>query len=331
MCGSVDNTFAHIVEQGGKCFGLSEDKDTKSNTFANELKNADTGNVDGIQLNFVGGAAPCVAKPTEQYKLTVNLYCNDTYSTPHFVSGNNDLCDIQLSYESKQGCAVFSMSKFISFLKEYYYLWGAILIVLGIFLAFFGNKFVTVVIYVVAMIAIFLVLTGLFFELFLSKVGKVWVQWLIVAIILILANVAAFFLAKYRKFGIAALSAWGGVIVGFVITNTFFITSAAAYWCIVVGLGVVFGIVAFFAEKHVIIFVTSFVGAYALIRGISLYAGGFPNEIELHNEIEAGAVDWSSFNKGFYGYLAGIVILTVLSLYFQVKHNTRQDNNKWGA
>lgn len=222
------------------------------------------------------------------------------------------------------------MSKFFTFLQKYYYLWGAALIIIGIFLAFFGNKFVQVVIYVVAMVAIFLVLTGLFFEWFLSDVGAVWAQWLIVAIILILANVAAFFLAKYKKFGIAVLSAWGGVMLGFVITNTFFITSAALYWCVVVGLGVIFGIVAFFTEKHVIIFVTSFVGSYALIRGISLYAGGFPNEIELHNEIESGAVDWSSFNKGFYGYLAGIVILTVLSLYFQVKHNTRKENI-WGA
>ena len=63
-------------------------------------------------------------------------------------------------------------------------------------------------------------------------------------------------------------------------------------------------------------------GAYAIIRGISLYAGGFPNESELHQQIESGAIDWSTFNKAFYGYLAGIVVLTVLSFYFQVKHRT---------
>lgn len=100
-------------------------------------------------------------------------------------------------------------------------------------------------------------------------------------------------------------------MLGFVITNTFVIGSAVWYWIIIVVLALVFAVLAFFTEKHVIMFVTSFVGSYSLIRGISLYAGGFPNEVELHNEIESGAVDWDSFNKGFYGYLAGIVVLTV--------------------
>ena len=111
-------------------------------------------------------------------------------------------------------------------------------------------------------------------------------------------------------------------MVGFVITSTFVIGSGAWYWCIIVGCAILLGITAFYTEKKVIMFVTSFVGAYAIIRGISLYAGGFPNEIELHQEIQAGAVDWKSFDKGFYGYLVGIIILTVLSGYYQIKHDT---------
>jgi hypothetical protein len=191
-------------------------------------------------------------------------------------------------------------------------------------LAFFGNKFVNVVIFIVAMIAVFVIGNMIFFELFLSKVGKVWAQWLVVALIGVLGIVAGWLLQRYRKIGVSVLAAWGGVMLGFVITNTFVIGSAVAYWLIIVGMAIVFAIVAFFTEKGVIIFITSFVGSYSLIRGISLYAGGFPNEIELHNEIESGAIDWSSFNKGFYGYLAGILILTVLSLYFQIKHNTNK-------
>jgi len=68
-------------------------------------------------------------------------------------------------------------------------------------------------------------------------------------------------------------------------------------------------------------FITSFAGSYFIIRGISLYAGGFPNEVDLSNDISSGGVDWNSFNKAFYGYLAGIVVLTGLSFYFQVKHD----------
>ena len=58
-----------------------------------------------------------------------------------------------------------------------------------------------------------------------------------------------------------------------------------------------------------------------IIRGIAMYAGGYPNETELHAMAKDGFIDWSTFPKAFYGYLAGIVILSVLSGIFQWKHN----------
>lgn len=60
------------------------------------------------------------------------------------------------------------------------------------------------------------------------------------------------------------------------------------------------------------------------IRGISLYAGGFPNEVDLSQGIHEGNMDWNGLNKSFYGYLAGIVVMTGLTFYFQVKHDTNK-------
>jgi len=127
-------------------------------------------------------------------------------------------------------------------------------------------------------------------------------------------------LVKFRKWGISILAGWGGVMVGFLITSTFIITKEAAYWAVIIGCAAAFALTAFFVETAVIMFVTSFAGSYFLIRGISLYAGGFPNEIEIHKEFEAGAVTWSTFDKAFYGYMVGIVVLTGLSLYYQFRH-----------
>ena len=77
---------------------MNEDTST---SFATELKDSETGNVNGLSLNFIGGAAPCVSNPTKQYKLTVNLYCNEDYQTAHFKSDNDDSCEVVLDYESK--------------------------------------------------------------------------------------------------------------------------------------------------------------------------------------------------------------------------------------
>ena len=84
------------------------------------------------------------------------------------VSGDD--CDIVLQYNSKQGCPVFALDKFWTFMKKYNGLWGVMLIVLGLFLAFFGNKFVNAVIYIMATLAAFFAGSMLFFQLFMKNV-----------------------------------------------------------------------------------------------------------------------------------------------------------------
>jgi len=79
------------------------------------------------------------------------------------TSVGGDSCAMELNYKSKNGCPVFSMNKFFRFMQKYYYLWGAMLIILGIFLAFFGNKFVNVVIYIMGACAVFFIVAALFF------------------------------------------------------------------------------------------------------------------------------------------------------------------------
>ena len=66
----------------------------------------------------------------------------------------------------------------------------------------------------------------------------------------------------------------------------------------------------------VIIIATSFMGSYAIVRGVSLYAGGFPSEISLHDEIQKGVVDFTTFDKRFYIYMGAIVVGMVLGVFF---------------
>jgi hypothetical protein len=78
------------------------------------------------------------------------------------------------------------------------------------------------------------------------------------------------------------MSGFAGAMLGSFITITFAVKTALSFWLIVVGLGLLLAIVSWFTEEYIIMFVTAFVGSYTLVRGISFYAGGFPNEIELH-------------------------------------------------
>jgi len=100
-------------------------------------------------------------------------YGRDAWRPLKFLNyDKTDTCLPTISYEHVFGCPAVSMDQFAAFMAQYYYLWGAGLIVLGIFLAFFGNKFVNVVLFLVGAFATFIVLGALFFNVFLKKVNQ---------------------------------------------------------------------------------------------------------------------------------------------------------------
>lgn len=212
-------------------------------------------------------------------------------------------------------------------MTQYSFLFGAIMIVFGLVLAFCGNKFLTIVMTIMTALAT-LVIGVYFTALFVDSVFnpedvKDYAVWIILALWCVIAILAGWFIAKKRKWGIAIIGAFGGVMLGLLLTTVFgyAISSSVAYYGIIVGCGILAFVVAFFTEKFVLIICTSFIGSYFIIRGISMYAGGFPNEMSLHSMAQEGFVDWDTFPKVFYGYLAGILILWIGTATFQWKRN----------
>ena len=86
-----------------------------------------------------------------------------------------------------------------------------------------------------------------------------------------------------------------------------------------------FAIIGFFAFNQVVMIGTAFIGSYVTARGISLYAGGFPNEYVLINQIKSGAVN--NIQPVFYAYLAGIVVMSVLAYIVQLKFFKRMEEH----
>jgi len=177
-------------------------------------------------------------------------------------------------------------------MSSYYYLWGAGLIVLGIFLAFFGNKFVNAVLMIVGSLATFVVLGALFFNVFLKKVNKEWGLWVAFGGIVLVSLVVGFALMKFRKIGVSIFAGWGGVMIGFIVTTTFVISNKYAGYGILAACALGMFFLAWKTEETVVILLTAFIGSYSLVRGISLYVGGFPSETTLQAELEKGIVDW---------------------------------------
>lgn len=74
------------------------------------------------------------------------------------------------------------------------------------------------------------------------------------------------------------MAGFGGALLASTFTITFDIGSKFFWWLLVLGVGALCGFLSLMLEELVVMFFTSFIGSYLLIRGISLYAGGFPYE-----------------------------------------------------
>jgi len=109
--------------------------------------------------------------------------------------------------------------------------------------------------------------------------------------------------------------------------------SQAVFWIVLVACGLFCGILSCFLFVIVTIASTSLAGAYALVRGISLFIGHFPNEITIIDQIREGVVPETEWQ--FWVYLIAILVLFVVSFTFQWrfrperKGNTKKRNGEY--
>lgn len=80
--------------------------------------------------------------------------------------------------------------------------------------------------------------------------------------------------------------------------------------CIIVGV-----LLARKMRIHIMIIGTSLVGAYALVRGVASFIGGYPNEAKLYQEASSGE-DIGSFPWTFYVYFVFIIAFFIGGSYY---------------
>ena len=122
-----------------------------------------------------------------------------------------------------------------------------------------------------------------FYALFLSDDTEDWVGWTVMICAGIIGLIVGIIMIKLQRVGAAILAGWGGFMLGLLINETvlYKAKSEALFWCVGIAAAILFAVLTFWIYNEVLIATTSFMGAYFFWRGISLYAGGFPNEFEL--------------------------------------------------
>ena len=192
-----------------------------------------------------------------------------------------------VTFSSKDACPSFTSNALWDFLKDYNYLWGAVFILGGIFLCFLGRKLFGVAIFVITVFVSIFLLLLLFYTVFLSENTEDWVGWTVLACSVIIGLIIGFIMYRLQRIGAAILAGWGGFMLGLLLNETvlYKAESEILFWCVGIACGIVCALLTFVIYNHIIIISTAFMGAYFFWRGISLYAGGYPNEFELIKQV----------------------------------------------
>jgi len=118
-----------------------------------------------------------------------------------------------------------------------------------------------------------------------------------------------------------------GMIVGFVLGNFFYnlfikfaqVDPDTLYWGLVLSFMVILTVVGGFIDTYMIVLATSLVGAYCFIRGIAIFAGGYPDENYIAKLLNKG--EYTQFARVYgdqiYYYLFGILLMTVVGFIIQ--------------
>jgi len=215
---------------------------------------------------------------------------------------------------------------------------GVILLIVGGTVTYYGRKFFPWVIAVIgggtAFLAAMLLCSVIGMLKSMENNGRGNIGLTVLAFIIsgVIGILAGWFLRVFLRIGACFLGAVCGFFLGGSLYNLAFYW-ANSLWlliCVSFGLAILGAFLAYRFYNQIIIFSTSLIGSYAFIRGISLFAGHYPNEVMIYSQIANGVKPELTWE--FYAYFSGMVVMFVSGCAYQywrwAKHHDDPHYNK---
>jgi hypothetical protein len=312
--------------------------------------------IDGVeqtQEDAVGisviykSAAVCMNGEVESVmSLKFNVNCNlaedaepekNEDGTNKFVSAvvnNSDLtgCEKEISFDHHTGCYQYSALGFVNFLNSNVWLSGTLLLVFGLTIGLFGQRwFLKITGAVAGLFAFvaFMILASIF-QWLNTTVGLI-----ICGIFAIAAGVLAYWFLSREGVATMFLCIGGGFMLGSIIEGLiiaisgwesmiFYIIVTAA--CMVIG-----GLIGCQKPDLVKKYLTSCVGSYIFMRGWTYFLGGYPSEMEMYSMMANPDSADLDFNGLFWFYVALFVGGVFAFVYIQTtwSHAQAEKDNEY--
>ena len=308
--------------------GATEENKCTKRLSGDASKGSEWSLIDSKNQN--GGLKIKMSTGDDSKTVTFHITCKKNLTEFRYLRSEPssiDAKDFIFYFESVYGCPKADFYFIYKNIMDKPYIFGSALILLGLFELFLGQKLVTATIFIFSTALVVLFVFVFFFQFIIPGGVDQTVFWIVLAIAIIVGLVLGYFVAKYKdKFFGIIMGALLGYIIGQILYNLALnrITSMnqtllqVIVYVISIGVCIALGILLF---NIVTIFATALIGAYAVIRGISIFAGGFPNETTIADLVKRKEMQQleNLLTWKVYLYLAGWALLFIVGLVVQIK------------
>lgn len=216
---------------------------------------------------------------------------------------------------------------FSKFVHDYPWLFGIIMILGGPIVALYGRRFFPWV--VSGVVAVTVLLGALIVSSVLGFMETTMGVGISIGIAIIASLLAGWFVMKTVWIAVGLLGLIGGFFLGSMLYTIFLaaMPNFGALWAMVlfsVACAVLGGFLSFKYSRSVVLVMTSIIGSYAFMRGLSYFFGGFPSEAELYHQLkEEESIE--NLTQTFWIYLAMFVCGTIMAIVFQARNNDEHE------
>ena len=205
---------------------------------------------------------------------------------------------------------------------KYKWLFAVVMFGIGVFLLLWGGVYVKVTIFIFVFMTVVALIWILLYGLILPDSTPEWVGWIVLVASVAAGLFAAFYMMCWMKLGVFLLACWVGGCGGSMLYDAIvshIVHSTVALWIMVIVCALIVGVISLKLYKQVIVIGSALLGAYMILRAISVVGGGWPNSFTLN---DSNDVPWT-----FYMYLIAFIVLGGFGIWFQVKKHDAIEGN----
>jgi hypothetical protein len=211
-----------LLKKDGTCDSLTTSDSADGEVSFAEIQD-DDGKASGVSFTFKGSDDACDGG---HYGLKIFLNCDKTISTGEikdlkYLRTTPNSCVEELTMNARDACPALDINEIFVFLNQYALFYGAVMIVVGLFINFVGRKSIKPTVFMITFISTTFVLLLVLYSLFMQHEREMWVNWLVLGLCTVAGLLLGVFMAYSLKYGIALLSGTSGALLAFTICNTF--------------------------------------------------------------------------------------------------------------